>query len=154
MNFIDQQRLDRITNEARQTPRLRKNFNLHSTDDYPCHRLFNAMEPGSYIRPHRHADPSKDETLLVVRGKLGIIAFDESGTVTLTRLIGEGTDALAADIPHGLYHTAVSLSPGTIFFEAKAGPYRPLAEIERAPWAPDEGSAEVCEYLKNLEKYF
>jgi cupin fold WbuC family metalloprotein len=154
MRFIDQPLLDQLTSEARQSPRLRKNFNLHATDDYPCHRLFNAMDPGSYIRPHCHADPGKDETLLVMRGKLGIIAFDDSGAVTLTRIIGEDTDALAADIPHGVFHTAICLAPGTIFFEAKAGPYRPLTENEKAPWAPDEGSAEAREYLKNLEKYF
>lgn len=154
MNFIDQELLDQVTSEARQAPRQRKNFNLHPTDDYPCHRLLNAVEPGSYIRPHCHAETTKDESLVVMRGKLGIISFDTDGAVAQTRLLGEGTDTLAVDIPHGVFHTAVSLAPGTIFFEAKAGPYRPLTELEKAAWSPEEGTAEACEYLKNLEKYF
>ena len=41
--------------EAAASPRRRKNFNLHASPDDPIQRLCNAFEPGTYVRPHRHA---------------------------------------------------------------------------------------------------
>ncbi len=154
MKIIDQQLLDDLSHQARENPRLRKNYNLHPSDDFCAHRLLNAVEPGSYIRPHRHIDPLKDESMAMVRGSMGIIAFDEAGNVLLTRILSVGGDAVAVDIPHGSYHTAVSLEKGTIFFEAKAGPYIPLSEAELAPWAPAEGEAAADAYLARLESLF
>ena len=153
MNIIDQAVLDRISEGARQAPRLRKNHNLHANDQSACHRLFNGIEPGSYIRPHRHLHPDKDETFVLMRGSLGVVSFDEAGEVTWTALLKTG-HAVAADIPHGVYHTAVALESGTIFFEAKAGPYLPLAEEEKGGFAPEEGSAEAAAYLERLAGLF
>ena len=154
MLVIDQSRLDDLTAEAQANPRLRKNLNVHPADDFCCHRLFNAIEPGSYIRPHRHLDPVKDETFVVIRGRLGIIEFDDDGTVTATALLDAYGGAVAVDIPHGRFHAAVSLAPGTIFFEAKTGPYLPLAEAEKSPWTPEEGSPGAAAYLRSLKGLF
>ncbi len=154
MRIIDQKLLDELSAQARQSLRLRKNFNLHPADDFCCHRLFNALEPGTYIRPHRHLDPVKDETFVIVRGRLGVIAFDDDGHVTGMALLSPGGEAVATDVPHGGFHTAVSLDPGTIFFEAKAGPYLPFTEREKAPWAPEEGAPEAAGYLEHLKGPF
>ncbi|HJV34317.1 WbuC family cupin fold metalloprotein [Geomonas sp.] len=153
MKAIGREELDQLSREASDNPRLRKNLNLHPSDQSACHRLFNAIEPGSYIRPHRHLADEKDETFLLVRGALGIVSFDEQGQVTGTSLM-KGGEVVAVDIPRGQYHGAVSLEKGTIFFEAKAGPYLPLSEKEKAPFAPEEGSPEAAEYLKRLEELF
>ncbi|HEX9024766.1 MAG TPA: WbuC family cupin fold metalloprotein, partial [Geobacteraceae bacterium] len=80
MRIIDRKMLDQLSLEAGSTPRLRKNLNLHPSDDFCCHRLFNAVEPGSYVRPHRHLDPAKDETMVAVRGRLGVVVFDDAGS--------------------------------------------------------------------------
>ena len=154
MKIIDRQLLDDLSREARENPRLRKNYNLHPSDDFCSHRLLNAMEPGSYIRPHRHLDPLKDESMAMMRGRMGVIAFDEAGNIFLTRVLSCGGEAVAVDIPHGSYHTVVSLESGTIFFEAKAGPYLPLTEEEKAPWAPAEGDEAVARYLARLVSLF
>ena len=61
---------------------------------------------------------------------------------------------LAADIPSGVYHTAVSLESGTVFYEAKAGPYLPLAETEIVTWAPDDDEPAVQEFLERLRELF
>jgi len=153
MKIINNQLLDQITAAARENPRLRKNWNIHPGDDSPAHRLLNAMEPGSYIRPHRHLDPLKDETFMIVRGSLGIVVFDDNGRVAeKLRLDAEGEN-FGVDIPAGVFHTAVSLHNGTIFFEAKAGPYLPLTDAEKAPWAPESGVAAET-YLAALQKEF
>ena len=152
--IITSELLDRVTAEARAIARKRKNFNFHARDDAPCNRLLNAMEPGSYIRPHRHLDPDKDETMILVRGKMGVIFFDESGTVTDTAILSPGIGNIGVNISHGLFHTVVGLESGTVFFEAKAGPYRPLAEEEKAAWAPPEVSEEAGNYLDAMASLF
>jgi cupin fold WbuC family metalloprotein len=151
---IGSELFDVLSDAARQAPRLRKNYNLHPEDKSACHRLFNAIEPESYIRPHRHLHPEKDETLLVVRGRLGVVSFDEAGSVTSSAELAACSGAVAVDIAHGVYHSAVSLESGTIFFEAKAGPYQPLSDQEKAPFAPEEGTPEGVAFLKKLRELF
>ena len=153
MKIINRHLLDEVTAAARENPRLRQNWNIHHGDDSPAHRLLNAMEPASYIRPHRHLDPFKDETFMIIRGSLGILVFDDNGAVTEKLLLAAGGENCGADIPSGVFHTAVSLREGTIFFEAKAGPYLPLKDAEKAPWAPEEGAA-AGEYLAALQQEF
>jgi cupin fold WbuC family metalloprotein len=114
----------------------------------------NAIEPGSYIRPHRHLDPEKDEAFILLNGRLGIILFSEDGLITDKVLLSHQNGNLAADIPQGIFHTAVSLEPGTVFYEAKAGPYLPLTEAELAKWAPVDSSDESATYLQSLRKLF
>jgi cupin fold WbuC family metalloprotein len=150
VHIIDRNLLDNLSAEARANPRLRKNYNIHPSDDFCCHRLLNAIEPGSYIRPHRHLDPVKDETFVILRGRLAVFTFDEEGRVLSRTILVAGGETIAIDIPNGVFHTAVSLDPGTIFFEAKAGPYVPIAEAEKAHWSPAEGSPEIDGYLATL----
>lgn len=154
MKIIGQKQLDELSAQARANPRLRKNYNLHPSDDFCSHRLFNAIEPGSYIRPHRHLDPTKDETFVIIRGVLGVIIFDDKGGVAVTARLAPAGESIAVDIPQGQFHTAVSLAPGTIFFEAKAGPYLPLAEAEKPSWAPEDGTPAAVDYLNRLVSLF
>ena len=154
MTLIDQTLLDALSAEARQTPRGRKNRNFHPGDDFPAHRLLNAIEPGSYVMPHRHLDPRKGETIVIVRGELGIVLFDDAGGVVAIHRLVAGGDAVAIDLPVGTWHSVLGLTPGAIFFEAKAGPYAPLTATERAAWAPAEGTPEAAAYQQRLARCF
>ena len=151
MRIIRASSIDVLTTEARQSPRGRKNLNLHPHDDSVAHRLFNAVEPGSYIRPHRHLDPNKDETFVLIRGRLAILEFSDAGEVTASVVLKPGE---AADISAGVWHTALSLEPGTVFFESKAGPYRPLSAGELPDWAPPENTVDAAAYLEKLATRF
>lgn len=150
MKIFDQSVMSQLSAEALAAPRKRKNLNIHPSDDFCCHRLFNAIEPGSYIRPHRHLDATKDETFVIISGALGVVMFEDDGGVAESVVLTAGGPVLAVDIPHGRFHSAISLEPGTIFFESKAGPYLPLAADEIACWAPAEGTTDVREYLTSL----
>jgi cupin fold WbuC family metalloprotein len=153
MKIIDDHTLDQLSQEARRSPRLRKNLNLHPRELSTCHRFLNAIEPGSYIRPHRHLDPEKDETLVVVRGALGVASFDETGAITGQVLLRpEGP--MVVDLPHGQYHCALALEGGTVFLETKAGPYLPLSDQEKAPFAPEEDSPEAAEFVRRMTALF
>lgn len=148
IRIFDSSFLDRLAAEAGAAPRRRKNFNLHAANEYPCHRLFNALQPDTYIQPHRHSDPSKDETIVLLRGKLGLVEFDETGAVVATSAILPG---MIVDIPHGTFHGWCGLEDNSIFFESKAGPYVALEPSEKAAFAPAEGDPKAPEYLAWLK---
>jgi len=152
--LISRAALDSLSAEARASARQRKNYNFHASESDLANRLLNAVEPGSYVQPHRHLDPGKDETFVVVRGSFGVVFFDESGAVAQTAVAQAGGEVCGANIPHGVYHSLVALEPGSVFFEAKAGPYVPISDAERAPWAPREGEPVVAAYLERLERLF
>ena len=152
--IIDTTLLDSVTAQAVAAPRRRKNHNFHPSNEAPCHRLLNAIEPDSYVPPHCHAAAEKDETILALRGRMGLVFFDEAGKVVGTTQIAPGGPAMAVDIPHGLFHSIVALETGSVFFEAKAGPYEALSPAERAGWAPGEGEEGAMEYLEGLKRLF
>jgi cupin fold WbuC family metalloprotein len=145
--------LREVTREARENPRRRKNRNFHEMSD-PVHRLLNAVEPGTYIRPHRHLEAAKAETVLVVSGAVGVLVFDDSGAIAEKRLLTSGGANVGVDVPAGVWHTFVALEPGSVFFETKAGPYVPLKPEEIAPWAPAEGTPEATALEKSWRDSF
>lgn len=147
--FLTRADLEALSEAARGTPRLRINRNLHAMED-PVHRLLNAIEPGSYVRPHRHLTPPRSETALVVAGELGLVLFDESGAVARAQRLAAAGPLFGADLQPGTWHTFVALVPGTVFFETKPGPYVSPGPGDLASWAPAEGSVEAEAYLRNL----
>jgi cupin fold WbuC family metalloprotein len=151
--LIDQPMLKQLSTEAQASPRRRKNLNFHGRDTDSAHRLLNAIEPESYLAPHRHLDPSKDETMIVLCGRMGIVLFDAAGQVTQTHVLEAGSPICGITIPHGQFHTLVSLQTGSVMFESKAGPYVPLEADERAPWAPAEGG-DAGAYAATLSALF
>ena len=151
MQIIDEKLLDNVSTAARSNDRLRMNHNIHADYDEPCQRLLNAVEPGSYIRPHRHLTPPKPETFIALRGRFVALIFEDSGEIEQMIPFGGGGPA-GVDIPAGIWHAIVSLERGSVFFETKPGPYEPLSDKDWAPWAPAEGSPEAPDYLAELEE--
>jgi cupin fold WbuC family metalloprotein len=140
---IDQKLFNSLTAQAKASPRKRKNFNFHQTDNEICHRLLNALEMDSYI-----------QTLIVVRGKLGAIFFDDVGNVTHKVVIEAGGENVGLHTPSGVFHSFVALAPNSVIFEAKAGPYVPVGDNEKASWAPTENSPDAQAYLKKMFALF
>ena len=154
VQIINRDLLEKISSLAKDSPRRRRNHNFHETESDACHRLLNAIEPDSYIQPHCHREVTKDETLIVVCGRLGVIFFDEHGAVTVALTLAPASGSVGVNIPHGVYHTLVALESGSVFFEAKAGPFAPLTPEEKASWAPVEGDAQAAVYLKEIIQRF
>lgn len=153
-NWITTELLRELTLQAQSSPRQRKNHNFHLNDDAHCHRLLNAIEPDSYVAPHRHLDPSKDETIILLSGRIGIVFFDENGNVVDDAVLDTGANRFGVTIPAGVFHSLISLTTGSVFFESKAGPYSPLSAEERAHWAPLETDLTASAYLATLRKRF
>ncbi|MDR1879866.1 MAG: WbuC family cupin fold metalloprotein [Tannerellaceae bacterium] len=151
MKIIDTTLLDETTAKARQSPRLRMNYNFHEDTNEPLNRLINAMEPGTYLRPHRHLNPDKDESFLILRGKVVIFIFDDHGAVTERLTLDPQNGVYGADIKAGVWHGLAVLEHGTVLYEAKSGPFAPLAAENFAPWSPaPEDTAAVERYMTRL----
>lgn len=146
--------LDALSGRAGASARRRQNFNFHAELTHPAQRLLNAVEPDSYIRPHRHRDPLRDETFVVLRGAFGLVLFDDMGNVTQSVAISAGGECIGAHVPGNTFHTLISLAPGSIFFEAKAGPYEALTDKDFGSWSPPEGDSRVAGYLSSLRALF
>lgn len=146
--------LNELTVQAQGSLRKRQHRNIHESYADLCQRLFNAIEPGSYIRPHRHAADPKDELLIAVRGSLALVTFDERGMVTGVVRFGFGRNgdglALGAEVPANTWHTVIALEPGCVLLEVKAGPFDPSQPKDLASWAPEEGTAGANNYLNKL----
>lgn len=153
---LSQEMMGSLLAQAAVSPRRRQHRNLHLSFIEPCQRLLNAIEPGSYIRPHRHSLDPKAESLVAVRGKFALITFDERG---LTECVVQfGTELYGCDerldvgveIPAGTWHTVIALVRGSVLLEVKSGPFDPGAGKELAPWAPEEGSPSAIDYFQEL----
>jgi len=138
-----------LIERARRSPRLRTNHNFHSSMEDNPHRFLNVMVKGTYIPPHRHLDPPKTESFLVLEGEVAFFTFDESGCVTRTDVLGRG-DVMGIDIAPGVWHTLAPLSPHAVCYEVKPGPYSAANDKDFAPWAPREGDASAAAYLEQL----
>lgn len=145
--------LDRTSAHAAANARLREMHLFHESDASPLHRMLNAVEPGSYIRPHRHLHPPKAECFIILRGLAGFAFFDDLGRAPDEDLVllDPQRGPLAVDIRPGVWHTLVSLSPGTVLFEVKTGPYDPMSDKDFAPWAPCPDSPEAQAWLVTIE---
>ena len=60
MTIIDEDLLNKVSEQAKTSPRLRMNYNFHQSLEDKCHRFLNAVEPGTKVEIHRH--PTKDES--------------------------------------------------------------------------------------------
>jgi cupin fold WbuC family metalloprotein len=154
LNLISKQTLTALSNEAKSSPRLRKNLNFHQSNDAQCHRLLNALEPGTYVQPHCHLSTEKEETLLVVSGRIGVLIFNEAGDVLETYVLSPVENNFGVTIPVGVFHSMVALESNSVFFEAKAGPYTAITQAEKATWAPSEGDDDVERYLGKMLSMF
>ena len=148
IKIIDMALLQDLSSKARANPRLRQNYNIHDSYEEPCQRLLNAMEPGSYIRPHRHLMDPKPESFIAVRGKFLLLIFTDNGEVVRKIPFGAGEETVGVDVPPGIWHTIISLREGSVFYEAKPGPFSPINRQDFAQWAPEEYSSEAEKSLK------
>ena len=141
LKIIDSALHARMRAEAQRIPRRRVHHRLHESPDDPVQRLVVVMEPGTYIRPHRHKKQEKWEFFLCLAGSAAVLLFDDTGRLTEKVTVGGGGPCYAVEIPVGVWHTLIIEEPGTLLAEIKPGPYAPQPEEDFAPWAPAEGEA-------------
>lgn len=137
---------------SRESARRRMILPLHKSPEDALHRMFNALQPGTYVRPHRHLDPPKAELFLVLSGAIDFIVFDEGGAIAHAERLAAGSPRFGADLEAGHFHSFLVCVPDTLIYEVKPGPYTAATDKDFAAWAPEEGAAEAAAYLESLER--
>ncbi len=123
MKIIDETLLNKVSFEAKQSPRLRMNYNFHQSLEDKCHRFLNAVEPGTEVPIHRH--PTKDESFVLLRGRVRVTTHNDDGSIKDSVILNPQEGLYGVDIPKGVWHKVESLESGSVFFECKEGPFVP-----------------------------
>ena len=122
--LIDNNLLDSVTSKAKESDRLRMNFNLHESLDAKAQRLLNALEPGTVLPIHRHQHTA--ETYIVLRGAIKVLFYNDDRVLTDEFMVDPLEGVYGLHIPIGQWHTLEVLESGTMIFEVKDGPYTPM----------------------------
>lgn len=143
--------LTELSETAKNLPRKRKNHNFHKESSDILQRMLNALEPETYVQPHKHENPDKREVFLILKGKAVVVSFNDNGEITDWILLNKHTN-FAVEIPEKIWHTIISLERGTVVYEVKDGPYEPTDDKNFASWAPSEKDSDCANYNKKLLK--
>lgn len=149
---INQELIEEVSRQAKQSPRLRKNFNFHKEASATMQRMLNAMEPNTYIQPHKHENPDKTEVFFSLRGRLAVIEFDDEGAITNVAVLNPETGSFGVEVAPRTWHMIVSLDEGAVSYEVKDGPYDVAVDKCFAEWAPKEGDPHTAKYLATIKK--
>lgn len=135
---------------SRLSPRKRMILPFHKGPEAPMHRMLNALQPYSYIQPHRHSHPPKAESVIVLQGAILCFLFSSRGQVEEVHTLTAGSDNFGVDSEPGVFHTFLALTEDTVLFEVKPGPYKQSSDKDFASWAPAEGTPETQVYMDYL----
>ncbi len=150
MIAINNELLFALSDEAASSKRKRKNYNFHKEPQARIQRMLNAMEPGTYVRPHKHEDPDKLEVFFCIKGRIAVIEWTEQGEIIRIEILDPLLGNYGVEVPARTWHSLVSLEAGSVAWEVKDGPYDPVDDKHFAPWAPAEGDPDAEVWLNDL----
>ena len=153
---VDQALFDQVAGVARQHPRLRKNHNLHHESDL-VQRFLNVLQPGTYVRPHRHVREQAGtgfECFLVLQGAIGLLIFDGDGQLIERHRLSATGPLRGIELAENQFHSLVALEPDTVMFELKQGPYQPTQDKDFLSAFPDEGSEQAEDQERSWRQLF
>lgn len=122
--LIDDNLLDKVTEQAKASERLRMNYNLHDSLEAKAQRLLNALEPGTMLPVHRHRHTA--ETYVVLRGSMKVLFYNDDKVLIDACVVNPSEKVYGVHIPANQFHTLEVLESGTVIFEVKDGPYAPF----------------------------
>lgn len=152
VKLLDHTLVSRLCTEASASPRQRTVFNFHESAADPVQRFLNVMQPGTYVRPHRHDDPVKWEMTVILSGKLVVLIIDSGGRVIQRVDLDADGPVRGVELPAGTWHTSAVAAPDTVILEIKRGPYDVATDKDFAKWAPLEGSAECAAFEQKIRR--
>lgn len=125
---IDKALLDELSAKAKENPRLRQAMDLRNSPEDLSQRMLNALEPGTIMHIHRHHASS--ETVVVLRGKIEWIFYDNDGNETERVMLDANGEPRMLNVERDRWHSLVCLEEGSVLYESKNGAYQPLEEDE------------------------
>ena len=142
---LDQELFELIAKKAIRNPRRRQNHNFHQPEDV-VQRFLNVLQPGTYVRPHRHQRDQPGagfECFLVLQGSVGLLLFDASGEMIQHERLSASGPLHGIEVAENQPHSLVALEPDSVIFELKQGPYVPSGDKDFLDRYPVEGSTEA-----------
>lgn len=123
---------------SRKSPRKRIILPIHREQDALVQRMINFLQPGTYIRPHKHPLPHATESLVLLKGSIRFFTFDDDGNIESDQVVSAEPLPGVLDIEPNTWHSFKVLEPDTVLFECKRGPYDAETDKIFAEWAPEE----------------
>ena len=142
IQLINKDLLSDLHEKAKNSERLRQNFDLRTTTEDTSQRMLNALETGTKVPIHRHLKTS--ETVICLEGCLDWVFYEELPNMDAGGPVHNGERAAdetnfretarfrvcprewtyGIQVPLGAWHSVVVHEPSTIL-EAKDGAYTP-----------------------------
>ena len=101
-------------------------YNFHQSLEVKCHRMLNAVEPGTVVPIHRRV--AKDESFVILRGKVRVTTHNDDGSIIEDVVLSQESGNYGVNIPKNVWHKLESLESGSVIFECKEGPFVPHEE--------------------------
>ena len=124
--LLDTTLLNQLTAQAKSSPRLRMNYDLRNTPEDKSQRMLNALEPGTVMPIHRHRNTS--ETVVVLRGKVKWLYYNDKGELTDTILVEACSDICGLSVPMGQWHSLECLESGSVILSTKDGAWEAMKD--------------------------
>ena len=121
LKFISQRALDEFALAAERSPRRRRHRNLHETND-TIQRILRAMQPDTYMQPHRHLGEAPFRLFSLLKGSVGVVLFDEFGQTKNAGLLNSSKGNVLIEVPGDQYFTLVCLEKDSVLLEVREGP--------------------------------
>jgi len=136
--------LDELADAARASERQRARIILHKGHADSVQEMVIAITNSAYIMPHRQ--PNREKSYLLLRGRLGVVFFDDHGRLIDRFVLGnEIGEATLVRFDAGYWHSVVSGDLLSIYVETAAGPHD---GSDWAHWAPKSEEAQSArDYL-------
>lgn len=147
---IDTQLTESLVEDARTSARRRKNHNFHTVMTDPLQRMLHALEPGTYVRPHKHENPDKREAFVILRGRVAAIEYTADGEIADYIVLDPHTGNFGVEFAERSWHSLIALESGSVLYEVKDGPWDPIDDKNFATWAPKEGEEGCAAFLKKI----
>lgn len=148
---LTEELIEKGLNASRGSSRKRMILPVHRRQDAEVQRLINFLQPGTYIRPHKHPLPHATESIVMLNGALRFFTFDDAGNVNTDQILKAARFPGVMDIEPGVWHSFLVLEADTILFECKKGPYNAKTDKIFADWSPEEGDGNTKNWMEKLE---
>lgn len=138
VQLINDELLSELHQGAKESVRLRQNFDLRTTPEEMSQRMLNVVEPGTKVPIHRHLKTS--ESVICIEGCVDWVFFEELPNMDCGGPVHDGEKAVdetcfaevtrfrvcpkekvyGIQVPKGIWHSIVVHEPST-FLGAKDG---------------------------------
>jgi cupin fold WbuC family metalloprotein len=158
IKLIDDVLINEVVQSAQNSARHRSLYNLHERNEEKVHRLIRVLEPESYIQPHKHENPYRMESFIILRGKLAVVIFADDGRISEHVVLEACKSSCGVEVPGTVWHTTIALEPDVTLFEVLQGPWDPKTHKKFPKWAPaetdqTEGQAFIVRVRQELMLY-